>query len=280
MREGSGRTRQGQDHPARYVDTHCHLDDEGFAADIAGVVAASSATGVDRMIVVGFAPDRWASSIDLASRFPGISCMLGVHPGNTDEWSAATERDLRQLVDQVRPVAIGEIGMDFYRGETNLVEQRTSFERQLGIALDTGLPAVIHMRNAETEVLDVLRATNPLPPLLFHSFDGSAELTGWILDHDAWVGVGGLATRGKATDLRRQLARIPLDRMVLETDSPYLVPSGFKHRRNTPESIPVIAGHLAQIKDCPVEAVAAVTTSNAEHLFPGIVVDAAMEVMA
>lgn len=280
MHEESGLARHRQNHPARFVDTHCHLDDEGFASDITDVVAASMAAGVDRMIVVGFSPDRWHSSIDVASRFPGISCMLGVHPGHTDEWDQAVERGLRLLVDQVRPVAIGEIGLDFYRGETNLVEQRNSFERQLVIAHEAGLPAVIHMRSAEKEVLDLLRTTSPLPRLLFHSFDGTSGLTNWILDHDAWVGVGGLATRGKATDLRRQLARIPLGRMVLETDSPYLVPSGFRHRRNTPESIPLIAGQLARIKDCPVEEVASATTRNAEHLFPGIVVNAAREVVA
>jgi TatD DNase family protein len=280
MHEESGRAGRGQDHPARFVDTHCHLDDESFAGDIADVVAASTAAGVDRMIVVGFAPERWTSTIDLVARFPGVSCMLGVHPGHTDEWSPSVESDLRQLADQARPVAIGEIGLDFYRGETNLVDQRNSFERQLGIALEAGLPAVIHMRSAESEVLDVLRATSPLPRLLFHSFDGSSALTGWILDHEAWVGVGGLATRGKAHQLRQQLARIPLERMVLETDAPYLVPAGFRHRRNTPESIPVIAGHLARIKECPVLEIATATTRNAEHLFPGIVANAVQEVVA
>ncbi len=280
MRDVSIGAEQDQAIPVRFVDTHCHLDDECFAGDLADVLASSRAVGVDRVIVVGFAPDRWESSVDLASRYPGVSCMLGVHPGNAANWDSGVESVLRLLVDRVRPVAIGEIGLDFFRGETNLAEQRRAFERQLDLALEAGLPAVIHMRNAEKEVLDVLGAISPLPTLLFHSFDGSAELTSWILDHDAFIGVGGLATREKAVDLREQLARIPLDRMVLETDSPYLVPRAFRHRRNTPESIPIIAGHLAQLHLCSVEEVAAATTRRAEFLFPAIVEPALHEVPA
>jgi TatD DNase family protein len=123
------------------------------------------------------------------------------------------------------------------------------------------------MRDAEPLILDVLRTHQQLPKLLFHSFDGSEELTKWIIESGSHVGVGGLATRTKSTALQAQLNRIPIQQIVLETDAPYLVPNGFKHRRNTPQSIPVIASFLARLVGTDVTTIARQTTENAERLF-------------
>lgn len=250
-----------------FVDTHCHLDDDSFGSDLDDVLERSRGLGVRRWINVGFNPDRWQSSIDLAARYPGMSFMLGVHPGDVDRWTEQVHSDLSQFVDRTRPVAIGEIGLDFYRGETNVDQQVTAFNAQLDLALEHSLPAVIHMRSAERSVLDVLRSRSRTPVLLFHSFDGSEALTGWILENDAYAGVSGLATRTKSHHIHRQLERLPLNRLLLETDSPYLVPNGFKHRRNTPESIPRIAAFLANLLGTDVESVASQTTRNADRSF-------------
>lgn len=250
-----------------YVDTHCHLDDVSFDDDLADVLDRSRQVGVRRWINVGFNPDLWSSSIALAGRFPGMSCMLGVHPGDAGVWNDDVRQRLVSHLEHARPVAVGEIGLDFYRGETNLDQQVDVFNAQLDLALDHGLPAAIHMRSAETEVLGVLRSRSQTPRLLFHSFDGSGELTDWIIEHDAAVGVGGLATRTKSRHIHHQLRRLSLDRLVLETDSPYLVSNGFKHRRNTPESIPCIAAFLACLFETSADQVAAQTTRNAERVF-------------
>ena len=251
----------------RYVDTHCHLDGDDFAEDLPQVLERASADGVTRWINVGYAPERWLDSIRLSTRFDGMSFVLGVHPGHAAEWSPDVERDLRNLIEMYRPVAVGEIGLDFYRGETNVDQQIEAFVRQLALAREFDLPVAIHMRDAEELVLQTLDAQPALPRLLFHSFDGSSALTEWINDRDAYIGVGGLATRRKSDQLRRHIATIGLDRIVLETDSPYLVPNGFKHRRNTPESIPLIARSVADQFETDVEEVASRTTANANHLF-------------
>lgn len=251
----------------RFVDTHCHLDDDDFASDLADVLARGAAAGVTRWINVGYSEQHWQPAIDLANRFPGMSCMLGVHPGHATEWNDGTHEALRRLVAVARPVAIGEIGLDFFRGETNTQQQLAVFHAQLDLALEHGLPVAIHMRDAEPIMIDTLVGRERNPGLLFHSFDGSAALTDWILANDAFIGVGGLATRAKSHELQRQIRRIPLERIVLETDAPYLVPNGFKHRRNTPESIPVIARFLAGLLERPLSDVARVTTANAERLF-------------
>lgn len=262
-----GAPAEDTDHVPVFVDTHCHLDDDSFGSDLDEVLERSQHLGVRRWINVGFNPDRWQPSIDLAERYLGMSFMLGVHPGDATRWSEQVHADLRELIDRTRPVAIGEIGLDFYRGETNVAQQVTAFNAQLDLALDHSIPAVIHMRSSEMPVLDVLRSRSRTPRLLFHSFDGSEALTGWILENDAYAGVGGLATRTKSHPIHRQLERLPLNRLLLETDSPYLVPNGFKHRRNTPESIPKIAAFVAKLLDTDVEAVASQTTRNAERFF-------------
>ena len=250
-----------------FVDTHCHLDGDDFAHDLDRVIEAAKTAGVNRWINVGYAPDRWQASIDLAMRYPGMSTMLGVHPGNAADWNDEVESQLRMLIHRSAPVAIGEIGLDFYRGETNVDQQVVAFTRQLAIAREYGLPVAIHMRDAEELVIETLDDQDSLPTLLFHSFDGSQALSTWIKDHDAFIGVGGLSTRKKSGALREQIAWIGLDRIVLETDSPYLVPNGFKHRRNTPESIPFIARSLAEFLGADLPMIAAQTSANAEHLF-------------
>lgn len=251
----------------RLVDTHCHLDDESFDGELDDVLDRAAALGVTRWINVGFNPDRWTASIELSTRHTGMSHMLGLHPGNADLWSPAVRDRLRAAIDSSGPVAVGEIGLDFYRGETNEAIQVQAFTEQLAIAREFGLPVAIHMRDSEPLILEVLRSAPSLPPILFHSFDGGPELTSWIVESGSYIGVGGLATRKKSASLRTRIARIPLDRIVLETDSPYLVPNGFKHRRNTPESIPVIASALAELFQRDIAEIARITTANAERFF-------------
>ncbi len=251
-----------------FIDSHCHLDDESFSTDLDDVLDRSRAVGVTRWINVGYTPERWQSSLDLVEKYSGMACMLGVHPGHANSWSDRVHRDLGDVVRRHRPVAVGEIGLDFYRGETNTEIQVLAFAAQLELACEAGIPAVIHMRNAEPMVLEVLSSQSRLPRLLFHSYEGSPELTAWIIEHDAYVGMGGLATRAKSSGVRRELGRLPLNRIVLETDSPYLVPNGFKHRLNTPESIPRIAQIAAELFGTDVATVASETTANCERLFP------------
>lgn len=263
-----GRPAKRTDAPlARFVDTHCHLDDDSFDDDLIDVLDRSRRAGVTRWINVGFNPDRWPTTIGLSRNHPGLAFMLGIHPGDVAEWNDSVGQRLETLARAAGAVAIGEIGLDFYRGETNVNEQVTAFNAQLDLAVELALPAVIHMRAAEPELLAVLAARFQSPRLVFHSFDGSGALTDWIIDHDGLAGVGGLATRSASQRIWSQLERLTLDRIVLETDSPYLVPNGFKHRRNTPESIPTVASFLADLFGTTIDEVARQTTSNATRFF-------------
>lgn len=253
--------------PPTLVDTHCHLDDKAYQGVFQRVLDNSRARGVTRWIVVGFAPDRWESTLDVARDVPGMSYMLGLHPGRADEWSPSVSDRLQSLLASTRAVAIGEIGLDFFRGETNSSAQMVAFNDQLDQAVDRNLPAVIHMRSAENELLRLLRSRQALPPLVFHSFDGTMGLRDFIIDNGSVVGIGGLATRTSATDLREVIRTIPLDQMVLETDSPYLIPKGARGRQNVPGNVAVIAKFLAGFLNRPLDEVAETTTRNAERTF-------------
>jgi TatD DNase family protein len=251
----------------RFVDTHCHLDDDAFSNDVDVVIREAELAGVTRYVNIGYEPVRWHSTIALANRFPGMHFTLGMHPGSADQWTPGTSSELAKLVESTRPVAIGEVGIDLFRGETNLAQQQAVFDQQLDLALAHDLPVVIHMRAAEREVLDLLIGRSNNPPLLFHSFEGSPELTRFVTRNGYTVGVGGLATRPKSVTIREQLERIPLEQIVLETDSPYLVPAKRRGSRNTPAHIPVIGAFLAELKGVTIETVAHETTRNAERIF-------------
>ncbi len=252
------------------VDTHCHLDDEVYDEDLDDILEQSRSRGVCRWINVGFAPHRWCPTLRLAERIPGMSYMLGVHPGHADEWSPVIRDRLLSLIEASRPVAIGEIGLDFFRGETNTSAQERAFQEQLDLAIQHELPAVIHMRAAEDEVLMLLRNRQVLPSLVFHSFEGDPQLRDFVLERGAAIGFGGLATRTSAADLRKIIRTIPLEQIVLETDSPYLIPRGGRGRRNVPGNVAVIARALAQLFGVSPASVAGTTTRNAERIFKGI----------
>ncbi|MGC4190156.1 MAG: TatD family hydrolase [Thermomicrobiales bacterium] len=249
------------------IDTHCHLDDPVFAEDLDQVLAESRAAGVRAWIQVGFEPSRWQSSVGLAQRVASMALMLGVHPSSAGQWSLEVAAYLRRLIVEHGAVAVGEIGIDLFWDENPpLAAQVEAFSAQLDLARDVGLPAVIHMRNAEVQILDALRP-RASQPLLFHSYDGGPELTDFVLERGAYVGVGGLATKAKSEALREQLQRIPLDRIVLETDSPYLIPARMRGRRNTPANVRRIAGFLGTLRAESEATIVSVTTTNALNLF-------------
>lgn len=250
-----------------YIDTHIHLDDEQFSGDLDVVLADARAQGVSTLINIGYCPARWSSTLALAERFPYLRYALGLHPGNADEWSESLFASLVSLVKSTAPVAIGEIGLDYYWTTENKSVQRTSFERQIELADSHGLPIVIHQRAAADDVHAILRNAPAGLQVVLHSCDGDPALMDLAQDRGWSIGIGGLMTRRQSESLRSRLPSFPVEQMVLETDAPYLVPSGVKMRRNTPSMIPLIADRLARLLNRSVADIAAVTTRNAERVF-------------
>lgn len=251
----------------RLIDTHCHLDDHVFDDDINDVLAQSRDAGVDRWIIVGFDPQRWASSIELSDKTAGMHHMLGVHPGSAEMWSPQVAGQLEQLLVENGALAVGEIGLDFYRDNAPLEVQESAFRDQLAIAKNLNLPAVLHLRNADEEIMRILQSIDQLPSLNFHSFEGSKALHEYSLTIGGIIGVGGLATRLRSESLREMLKQTPIDRIILETDAPYLVPAKQKDRRNVPKHVRTVAEFLVPMFDVTVEEIADMTTANAVRFF-------------
>ncbi|MGH2534011.1 MAG: TatD family hydrolase [Thermomicrobiales bacterium] len=250
-----------------FVDTHAHLDDDQFSGDLDAVLERARGAGVTRIVNIGYRPARWSTTLRLAQHCPLVSFTLGLHPHHADEWNLETRAQLETLLDSTGAVALGEIGIDRYRDRVSLAVQRNVFDAQLQLASQKGLPVVIHQRAAEAEVLKCLEGTPRNLCCVFHSFEGSSRMAEFGLDRGYYFGVGGLVTRQRSTELRDVLATIPLDRVLLETDSPYLVPAGVKNRRNEPANLPRIAEWLAELRAVPVTEIQRATTLNAESVF-------------
>jgi TatD DNase family protein len=249
------------------IDTHAHLDDPAFDHDRDDVFARAAAAGVRTIINVGFRPSRWRSTIALTDAYPLARHMLGLHPQHAEEWTPAVRDQLVTLLETTSPVALGEIGFDYFRDGPTPEAQHAAFSDQVAIASDFGLPIVIHQRAAEADLIDALTRVSKESQVLLHSFDGTNRLANMAADRGFYVGVGGLATRAGSVELRQTLGTIPLDRVLLETDAPYLVPTGVKDRRNTPANVPLIVERLAPIWDVDQATLAASTTANAERFF-------------
>jgi TatD DNase family protein len=252
------------------VDTHLHLDEPAFDADRDEVLRAARTVGVTRFINIGHVPERWESSRILRERHPDVDIVIGVHPQHADDYRSDVDLALRTAVREMDPVAIGETGFDFYRAGPSREAQERAFAAQIMVASDARLPVVIHQRSGEHELIAMLDRFPDLAPIVLHSFDGTDRLADWAIERGCFIGIGGLATKRSAEALRGTLQRFPPQRLLLETDSPYLAPPGTGDRRNAPSNLPRIAALLAPLWDLARDELCQVTSANANAVFgPG-----------
>lgn len=251
-----------------FIDTHTHNSDEAFAGCEDEIIAKAQAAGVSRMLQADVDSSERDRMFALVERHPGVLYpMLGLYPGSvTADW--------RSEIDALLPyrnrgiVAMGEIGLDYHYGAETKKEQKEAFRTQLELAAEWDLPVNIHLREATEDFLSIVRDCAHLHLRgNLHAFSGSAETFRELSGLGDWyVGIGGVLTFRKAS-IARDVVNIPLERIVLETDSPYLTPVPHRGERNDSSMIPVIAAFLAQCKGVSLEEVARVTTHNARQLF-------------
>lgn len=249
------------------VDTHAHLDDTAFDADRGAVMDAARAAGVRQFVNIGYKPERWQSSAALRDENPDVEIVLGLHPQEASRFDAILEQALRRAVRELRPIAIGETGFDFARAVPALSDQLHAFRAQLELTAETGLPVVIHQRNAADALMDELDRWPDLAPIVLHSFEGNERFTRWAIERGCFIGIGGLACKPASGPLRDLLRSVPPERLLLETDAPYLPPPGTKDRRNTPANLPRIAALLAPLWDFSAAALCRRTSTNALGVF-------------
>ena len=247
------------------VDTHCHLADPAYAPDRADVLERAWAAGVGRVVVVGESRSSAEAALALADAEPRLSVTAGVHPHDASQWSAESETWLRQVLRDPRVVALGETGLDFHYDHSPRPLQHRAFEAQLELADEAGKPAVIHAREADDDVAAIL-AAHPRVTAILHSFSSGMGLlrAGLVLRH--YVSFSGMVTF-KNWHLDDAIRETPLDRLLLETDGPYLAPVPHRGKRNEPAFVRQVAQQIAAVRGVSVEELVAATGDNARRVF-------------
>lgn len=256
-----------------FIDTHTHLFEPEFAEDREAVVQRAVEAGVKTLCLPCITEASLSRMEEMCAGFPGICYpMIGLHPTELgDDYQAVLDRMYKELKGNDSYIAVGEVGLDLYWDVTRKNEQLDAFRQQIEWAAETGLPLAIHSRNAFDDLYKVMDDNRSKGLTgVFHCFSGDAEEARKLLSFDGfYLGIGGVVTYRKST-LPSVLADVPLEKVVLETDSPYLAPVPRRGKRNESSYIPFVAQKLAEIYGCSVDEVAAVTTDNARRLFPKI----------
>jgi TatD DNase family protein len=256
------------------IDTHCHLNFHQFSDDRDAVISRATEQGVATIINPGVNLDSSRAAIALSERYEQVYAAVGIHPTATDELDQAALKTLRQLAAHPKVVAIGEIGLDYYwpnqPGRTwscaSPETQRNAFRRQLDLAADLGLPVIIHNREAHTDVMIGLGDSHGVTGVM-HSFSGDLDLAEWTVDLGFYVGISGPVTYNKNHELRKIVRQVTFDRLLIETDAPFLPPSPHRGRRNEPAFVCLVAKEIARQRECEVSDVAQRTSDNAFTLF-------------
>ena len=253
-----------------FVDTHCHLNHEDFDGDRHDVRERATASGVTRLLCIGY--DRASSRRAVyLTRDAGVYAAVGIHPESAEEWNEETAAEMTALYQNGRGkvAAYGEIGLDYHWDTVPRGRQQEVFAAQIALSrsLSPALPLIIHNRKAQEDILAVLHSSGTPAPVIMHCFTGDTEAARAYLDAGYYLGIGGVATFKKSAAVRAAVAYAPLNRLLLETDCPYLVPQFKRGRRNEPSYLPAIAEMVAAAKGLSVEEVAAATTATARALF-------------
>ncbi|MBX7222952.1 MAG: TatD family hydrolase [Blastocatellia bacterium] len=255
-----------------FIDSHAHVDDIRYAEDRAEVLARARETGVEMILEICNGDIETGSlerGLELVAANPDMVAALGVHPHDAKLYSPELEARLRRLADNPKVVAWGEIGLDFYYDNSPREVQRSAFIRQMEVADELGLPIIIHTRDADEETITLLTTHwgRRERAGIFHCFSGGPALAEAALDLGFLISFSGNVTFKKAQELRDIAAWVPLDRMLIETDCPYLTPEPFRGKRNEPARVREVAAKLGELRGLSVEEIGHFTTGNFRRFF-------------
>ena len=249
-----------------FIDTHCHLDKLDSTPEEA-IIEAKQA-GVQRMVTISVDEQSLDFVSSMVQQFPEVYGSVGFHPHDAAELTEDLEQKIRKLaLEEKKLIAIGETGLDYHYMYSSAEVQQQAFSKQLQLAVDLNLPVIMHSREAETDTLNILQEI-PVPPLgVAHSFTSSFEMAKTLIEMGWYIGINGIVTFKNAEELREVVSWLPLDRLLLETDSPFLAPTPFRGKPNKPAHIPAIATFIAELRGISLEQLSEQTSANAQRLF-------------
>lgn len=252
------------------IDTHCHLDFERFDVDREAVVARALEAGVSQIIVPAVNLENCTAVLQLADQYTEVYAAVGVHPNSAADWQDDWIDAIRNFAQHAKVVAIGEIGLDYYWDKAPKAVQQRALAVQLALAAELTLPVIIHNRESSADVINML-AASPLAgrgqPGVLHSFSAGWDIAAAALEMGYYLGFTGPVTFKKADDLRHVAARVPLDRILVETDAPFLAPQQHRGKRNEPAYVAYVAERIAALHGLETDVFAHQTTANAHTLF-------------
>lgn len=249
-------------------DTHAHYDDEAFQEDREALLGSLRQNGIEAVVNIGASIQSTKNTLELIKKYPFMYGAVGVHPNETAELNDHLLDWLKHVAAEKKVVAIGEIGLDYYWDEPDHDTQKHWFVRQLGLAREVSLPVVIHSRDAAKDTLDTLKAEHAgeLGGVI-HCFSYGVEMAREYLNMGFYIGIGGVVTFNNGRKLKEVVEYMPLDRIVLETDCPYLSPVPYRGKRNSSLNLPYVVEAISQIKGVEPEEVIAVTNRNAKKMY-------------
>ena len=249
-------------------DTHAHYDDEAFDNDRDAQIAGLPAAGIGRVVNIAASPGSIDECLELAHKYPHVYCALGIHPEHCADMTEELLCEIREKLSDPKAVAVGEIGLDYYWPEPDQELQRHWFARQLQLAAEVDLPVVVHSREAAADTYRIMKENHAEKTGgVVHCYSYSAPMAKEFVKMGFYIGVGGVVTFKNARKLVEVVKEIPLERLLLETDCPYLAPVPFRGKRNSSLYLPYVVSKIAEIKGITKEEVIRVTRQNAEKMY-------------
>lgn len=249
-------------------DTHTHYDDEAFEEDRDALISSLSAKNVGLVVNVGASLSSCRETLRMAEKYPFVYGAIGVHPSETAELNEDNFSQLSEMVKHEKCVAVGEIGLDYYWPEPDRETQKFWFKRQLGLARELNLPVVIHSRDAANDTITIMKDMHAEEiGGVIHCFSYTRETAAIFLKMGFYIGIGGVVTFKNARKIKEAVEEIPLERIVLETDCPYLAPVPFRGKRNSSLNIPYVIEEIARIKQVSPNEIEEITWENAHRLY-------------
>lgn len=246
------------------IDTHAHLD---MYENWDVIIKNAKENGIKKIIIPAVETEYFQKILDIANSYEDVYCMMGIFPTEAKNWHDEILDDIKELAKNKKVVSIGEIGLDYYWDKSFVDEQKDIFIKQVKLANELGLPIEIHDRESHKDVFDILVEYNKTSDVVFHCFSGSVEFARECLKQGWYIALGGVVTFKNAVKTKEVAKDVPLDRLMLETDSPYLTPVPFRGKENQPAYVRYVADEIAKLKGIDVKEVIEATTKNAEMVF-------------